>query len=359
MTFSSITRLLCCAGLALLSFVVVITGAAPAAQAAPSPRTVHVVVVPNLPNVQFTLDGMHAVTDSHGTATLSDSNLAGAAQSLTLPPQQLSPDLRVSLHRVANNPNHGPFTRNLVAELDEQRAVSIHLLKPQGSELALSQVTSVTLNDSLGGTTTLGSSQLRGVVWLSSSRPTPVSNGVAGTGRLVIYSVKSVMIRGTNVVNSGQQTFATNRSLVWNVSVILHSLTVEGNDLLAGAPAGNSVQLTYPNRTRQTFQFPTNHRVTLLDLPRGTYQVKVNGGLVPLTSTVHLSRDQRVTELVVTTGDVLEMMAMALALVVIIVGVGIIGRRRRRNAGRARSEQSGAIRGETERNEEAVDAASI
>ena len=169
---------------------------------------------------------------------------------------------------------------------------------------------------------------------------------------------KSVMIRGTNVVNSGQPTFATNRSLVWNVSVILHSLTVEGNDLLAGAPAGNSVQLTYPNRTRQTFQFPTNHRVTLLDLPRGTYQVKVNGGLVPLTSTVP-SAQTGGDELVVTTGDVLEMMAMALALVVIIVGVGIIGRRRRRNAGRARSEQSGAIRGETERNEEAVDAASI
>ena len=355
MKFSSIARPFCCAGLALLSCVVVITAAAPAAQAAPSPRTVHVVVVPNLPNVQFTLDGMHAATDSQGTATLPDSDLAGAAQSLTLPAQQLSPDLRVSLDRVANNPNHGPFTRNLVAELDEQRAVSIHLLKPQGTGLALSQVTSVTLNDSLGGTTKLGPSQLRSVVWLSSSRPTPVANGVAGVGRLVIYSVESVMIRGTNVVNSGQQTFATNRSLVWNVSVILHSLTVQGNNLLAGAPAGSSVQLTYPNRTTQTFQFATNHRVTVLDLPRGTYQVKVNGGLVPLASTVHLSRDQTVTDLVVSTGDVLEMMAIALAVLVIIVGVGIIGRRRRRDARRARSEQSDAMRSETERNEEAVD----
>jgi hypothetical protein len=301
---------------------------APAAQAATTPRTVNVQVVPEYPGVQFTLDGIPAVTGSGGRVTVPDPNLTDPAQNLVLNEQQLGPTLRVSLDRVQKDPNHGAFSRNLVVELDADSAVTINLLTPQRKELPLTEVESVTLNDSLGRTTRISPTQLRAPVWLASSRPSKVTDGVSS--RLVTYSVKSVMVRGTNVVNSGQLRFTTaNHSLTWNVPVILHSLTVVGDDLLAAKPAGTSVRLTYPNGTVQTIPFGPHHRVTLSDLPRGSYGVKVLGGLVPLASTVRLSRDQAAAEIVVTAGDMVEIVAILLAMLAVIVAAGIIGRRRR------------------------------
>ncbi len=192
------------------------------------------------------------------------------------------------MDRVASNPAHGASTRNLIAELDEFRATTITLLTPQRKVLPFNQVASVTLNDSLGGTTKITQSQLEHQpLWLASSRPHKATNLV--TDRDVSYTVRSVIIRGTNVVNAGQLRFIPNRSLAVSIPVILHSLTIDANDLLAGKPAGTAVQLTYPNGTNQTISLGPNHRVTVPDLPRGTYKLKVEGGVVPLASTVHLS----------------------------------------------------------------------
>ncbi len=229
---------------------------------------------------------------------------------------------------MASDPNHGDFSRRLVVELDADRAVAIHLLTPQGKPVPVSQVDSVTLNDSVGRTTKLTRNQLRAPVWLSASRPSPVAQGV--TDRNITYSIKSAVISGSNAVNSGQLRFDTRRSLTWNVPVILHSLTIVGNDLMAGRPAGSSVRLTYPDGAVRVVPFGPGHRVTLTDLPRGNYGVKVQGGLVPLASTVRLSKDQTATEIVVTTGNALEILAILMVVASVITAAGVIGRRRRR-----------------------------
>ncbi|MGH9078485.1 MAG: hypothetical protein ACRDYE_00110 [Acidimicrobiales bacterium] len=347
------SRSLAGAGLALLAVGLVVAPSA-AAQAAPAPRTVDVVVVPNLAGVQFTLDGIPGVTAAGGVAQVNDPNLSSAAANVSVPQQVLlgpdqHPDLRVSLDRVTSDPNHGVFSRKLVVELDAERAVSIQLLTPQGKPLPLGQVSSVTLNDSVGRTIKLARAQLKGPVWLSSSRPSPVANGVAD--RNITYSVQSAIISGTNAVNSGQLRFDTRRSLTWSVPVILHSLTIVGNDLMAARPAGSSVKLTYPNGTVRVVPFGPGHRVTLTDLPRGSYGVKVQGGLLPLASTVRLSKDQTATEIVVTAGNAVEIMAIVLVVASVIVAAGVIGRRRRRalqrvdSAGPAEPEVTGPTGG--------------
>lgn len=326
MRWSRGARVLAGAGSAV-AVAVSLIAVAPAAGAAPAPRTVDVVVVPNYAGVQFTLDGMSEVTGPGGVAVVNDPNLSTAASTVSVPQQTLSPDLRVKLDRVASDPNHGVFSRKLVVELDADRAVSLHLISPQGKPVPLRQVDSVTLNDSVGRTITLTHSQLRGPVWLSASRPSTVAQGV--TDRNITYSIKSAIISGSNAVNSGQLRFDTRRSLTWNVPVILHSLTVVGNDLMAGRPAGSSVRLTYPNGAVRVVPFGPGHRVTLTDLPRGNYGVKVQGGLVPLASTVRLSKDQTATEIVVTAGNALEILAILLVVAGVITAAAIIGRRRR------------------------------
>ncbi len=330
------------AGAALALTSVVAMAAAPSAGAVvPAPRTVQVQAVPAVAGVTFTIDGVTGTTGPGGTAMITDPQLNGAAGRLTMAPNQIvSPtgDVRVSLDRVANDPNHGAFTRKVVAELDEDRLVTMSILappnptNPKGSVLPLSEVSSATLTDSLGGTLNYTGAELAKPIWLPASRPALVSAGA--NGRLVTYAFKSVVIHGANVVNSGQRRFVPYQDQAWQVPVILHSLTIEANDLLAGAPAGKTAQLTYPDKTVKVIPLGPEHRVTLYNLPRGTYKLKVGGGLIALSSTVRLSRDQTATEVVITKGDAGELALMLFSVLAVVVAAGVIGRRLRRQAGR-------------------------
>ncbi len=335
MSWRRLVRLVCPSSL-VLAVGVAALAPAPAAMAAITPKTVTVQVVPALAGVTFTLDGMPGVTGPGGSVTLNDSDLGGAAANLVIPTQYVNPLIQVSLDRVADNPNHGEFSRLLVAELDENRPVLMNLVTPQRKNLALSEVSSVTLNDSLGRTLQFDRAQLAKPIWLAASRPAQVVNGV--DARVVTYSIKSVIVRGSNAVNSGQLRF-TARALKWQIPVILHSLTIDANDLLAGRPAGSSVVLTYPNGTAVKLPLGPNHQLTLTDLPRGTYKVKVNGGLIPLGSTIHLSRNQTATELVITAVDFLELLFMGLVILAVVVMAGIIGRRRRQMVARTEPDE--------------------
>jgi hypothetical protein len=319
--------------------VVALSGGATAATATgaqaitpPATRTVSVQVVPALAGVAFTLDGIPGVTGVGGTAAVVDTNLNGAAERLDVPNQTLTPTLRVALDRVANDPHHGAFTRKLVAELDEDRAVTITMLTPKKTTLPLSEVTSAAITSSLGSTTQLTGAELAKPIWLAASRPALASTG--DNGRLVTYAFKSVIIRGANVVNSGQLHFTPNKLLVWPVPVILHSLTIEANDLLAGRPAGKTVQLTYPDNSKVTVPLGAEREYTFQNLPRGTYKVKVGGGLIALSQTVRLSRDQTATEVVITKADAGELALMLFSVLAVVVAAGVIGRRLRRHTGR-------------------------
>lgn len=318
------------AGVTAASAVAV--GLAPTAASAATPRTVEVLVVPEYAGVHLTVDGIPVVTGPGGTQTIVDPDLGGAASHVVLPQQQLSRTLRVATDRVTVDPNHGPFSRRLIVELDADSAVTLHLVSPQRMAVPPGEVQRVTLSDSLGGTIQIGASELRSPVWLPSSRPSSAPSGV--DNRLVTFSVQSVMVDGSNIVNSGQLRFAANRSLTWTVPVILRSLTVVGNDLLAGSPAGTSAQITYPNGFRRTVAFGPHHRVTLSNLPRGSYGVKVLGGVLPLASTVRLSRNQTDVEIVVTAGDVADLAGIALIILALVVAAGVLGRRRRLVAAR-------------------------
>ncbi len=306
--------------------------AAPATGAVtpPATRTVNVQVVPYLAGVAFTLDGIPGVTGAGGTATVVDPNLNGAAERLIVPNQSLTPTLRIALDRVTIDTHHGAFTRKLVAELDEDRAVTITMLTPKKKTLPLSEVTSATITNTLGSTIQLTRAQLAKPIWLPASRPALAS----ANGRLVTYAFKSVMIRGANVVNSGQLHYTPNKVQVWPVPVILHSLTIEGNDLLAGRPAGKTVQLTYPDQSKVTVAFGPERTYTFNNLPRGTYKVKVGGGLIALSSTVRLSRNQTAAEVVITKADAGELALMLFSVLAVVVAAGVIGRRLRRHTGR-------------------------
>ena len=295
---------------------------------------VTVQTVPALAGVRLSLDGISAVTGADGSALISDRQLDGAAQRLAVVDQQVNAGLRVSLDKVVNVPDHPLFHRLLLANLDEDRAVNIAVDTPQGSPVPGADVTSLTLQDSLGRTLQLAGRELSGPVWLASRRPVPDSTGVAG--RNVIYTVASVIVHGTDIVSGGRLHFEPDQTTNWKIPGIFFTLTVQGDDPLGGKPAGSSVRLVYPDHSVVQVPLDSHHQARLTDLPRGNYKLQIRGGLVSLTTQLRLSRNQSVTQVVITDGDALVVGLAGLAVVGLLAGIGIVGRHLRQVRGRGR-----------------------
>jgi hypothetical protein len=314
--------------------VLVAAGLAPAAPAgAVTQKTVTVKVVPTLAGVQFTIDGQTGVTDATGQATVADPQLAGVSQRLVLPAQQISPTARVSLDRLTNNPNHGPFTRLLIVELDVDQMVGVRFTTPQGLPYPAGHVTRAVVRDNLGRTLQWTGAQLNKPFWLASTRPVRVTSGIKD--HTVVYALQAVMVDGSSVVHAGQQRFSPSDTSIWDIGVTLYPLTVSGNDFLSGNPVGKTATLTYPNKRTLVGPLGPNHKVTFADLPPGDYQVKVSGGIIGTPAAVHLSQPSSVVCVVVTPRDALVLLGVGVLIVAVLVWAGVVGRRwrRRRAAG--------------------------
>ncbi|HEX9548227.1 MAG TPA: hypothetical protein VF942_12880 [Acidimicrobiales bacterium] len=308
-----------------------------AAPRGPSPRTVEVVTVPSLAGVQFVLDGVTSRTGPNGRAVLPDTNLKGAVDNVKVPDQDLGGGLRISLYRVGIDPNHGEFQRRLLLELDEDRAITMTFTTQTGLAISPSDVRSVVMVNSQGQQFRFDGIQLRQPVWLPVSRPAQDPQGIQG--RAVSYTVSSVMVHGNNIVNTGQQRFVPTQTTQWVITGLFFDLVIQGDELLTGDPIGQAVELTFPDKTVRTVRFGRGHRVTVRNLPRGDYQVRVTGGLMKLTSSVHLSRIQTVTQAVITVRDVIMIGALGFVILSGLLLAGTIGRRRRRDDRLAQTEE--------------------
>jgi|GEM_PF-1727283 len=311
-----------------------VAGLTPAGPAgAVTTKTVTVKVVPTLAGVHFTIDGQSGVTDATGQATVPDPQLAGVAQRLVLPAQQISPTVKVSLDRLTNNPNHGPFTRLLIVELDVDQLVGVRFTTPQGSPYPASHVTSAVVRDNLGRTLQWRGAQLSTPFWLAATRPVRVTSGIKDHS--VVYALQAVMVDGSSVVHAGQQHFSPSDTSVWDIGVTLYPLTISGNDLLSGNPVGKTASLTYPDKRTVVVPIGPTHKVTVADLPPGDYQVKVSGGIIGTPAAVHLSQPSSVVCVVVTAKDALVLLGGGVLIVAVLAWAGVVGRRwrRRRAAG--------------------------
>lgn len=297
---------------------------------APSPRTVEIITAPALPGVHFNLDGVDGTTGPNGRAVLPETNLKGAVDNVKVPDQDLGHGLRISLYRVGIDANHGEFQRKLVLELNEDRAITMTFKTQTGLPVNVADVRSVVMTNSQGQQFHLDANQLRQPVWLPVTRPAQDALGVEG--RPISYTISAVIVHGNNVVNVGQQRFVPSQTTQWVLTGLFFDLLVQGDELLTGNPYGRSVELTYPDKTVKTVPFGRGHRVVLHTLPRGDYQVRVHGGAMTLTSSVHLSSNQSATQAVVTLKDFLMIGVLGLFILSGLFLAGTIGRRRRRAA---------------------------
>jgi hypothetical protein len=193
----------------------------------------------------------------------------------------------------------------------------------------LSDVTRVTIDSSLGESFTFAPSHPPRI--LPADR---IVRNQAGLAPLIIrYSVREVVIDGSNVVYGGKQSFFVRASSVWTVVVLLFPLRIEVRDALFGFGIGRAVRLRFPDGSSRIVKLGTGHAVTMTELPRATYQLAARGAGFGLTSPTTLSKPQVAKLLLLSWVDIL---AVAVFVVLFAVGLPVLGRRIIRHPGRLR-----------------------
>jgi len=159
-----------------------------------------------------------------------------------------------------------------------------------GNVVDYSKIAGMQVRTSTGGLVSFTDDQPK---WITATEIARRRTGLEATN--ILYSVESVTIDGTNVVNRYQQHFLAGVNSPWQIQVLLYSATVTANDALFGFPVGNGISLEYPDGHVKSLTFGADKTISLETLARGTYRLKVDGvqsltGWTPIA----LSRDQAV-----------------------------------------------------------------
>ncbi len=209
-------------------------------------------------------------------------------------------------------------SRQLTAGFDVDYRVNYRFLDLTQQPVDASRVTSVTLTNSLGEEATLTDNQ---PAWLRGSRVVRRTRGLEESR--ILYSVKSVMMDGSSVVNQYEQRFYPEQGLQLPITVSLFSMHISTRDALFGFSVGSAVRLQRPDGRTDRLPFGPNHDLSLSSLPRGPYKLKIDGYGISSSPSVALSRNQEVEVRVISYLDIAVVGTLGL---VGVFGLLVVGR---------------------------------
>gem|GEM_PF-1956510 len=263
-------------------------------------------IVPPLPNIKFSLAERVFTSDENGIARM-DVTQIGAYPLELLPLESDDPSVRLEFIRWADesfSPKREvevPLKKPLQLGLGVNYQVSLNFVDRESNLVPPERITQLTLKGSDGNAYSFTDFNLH---WLLSNRVARRVDGLEVTP--IQYSVDTVLIDGSNVVNSSQQRFYLQPNDLWLIQVLLYSAHFTAHDALFGFPMGTGIRLEYPDGRSQDFSFGAANDVHIPDLARGLYRANVLGiqgqGTAFLTP-IALSRDQDVSLLVLSNLD--------------------------------------------------------
>ena len=222
----------------------------------------------------------------------------------------------------------GGISSGLTPAFADYRQVRFRFFDPRGKPVDPKRIASVTLRS---GTGTTGRVTVRDPVWLLAKRTVPLEGGLSR--KSVEWSVQSVMVDGSNVVNRGQQRFVPGEQRDVSISVLFFHATFSVRDTLFGFPLGSAIRLRFPDGRVKRYPLANRATLHLPALARGQYEVSVDAGGLSFTQPVSLSRDQRVALKVTSYLDVILLIG---AIGAIVLGLLLVRRPGLRAAIRAR-----------------------
>ena len=275
--------------------------AAVAAPACPADRpltTVAVSTVPVVPGARIVVAGQPVVTDGAGRGTVQVCRLTNAKE-ITGPKEavQLPGQRRAVFDRIFLS-NRGSSVQAAFGIDDEVAFSFIGIPAKRIESFTLRSSTGQVLKrDSLGPVYLPGSRVLRGPDGLEE--------------RKIYYSVDSVLVAGSSVVNRSQVKFFPADRPVVRVPLLAYTMRVEVVDRLFRWPTGSRVSLIREG-TEPSLKQLQNGVATFKEMPRGDYTVVAQAPGLRIDRKVILSRDQVVVMPVLTWVDLAVLIGVPL-----------------------------------------------
>jgi len=307
-------------------------GAGPDAGApAGAPASLLLHTIPAVKGVSLNLDGRTFQTDRHGFVAIS--TVSGTHHIIIAPPPP-QPGRTVVFSRwldgIALPDRHitlSPGINRDQAGMVVSHPIAVRFTDPHGRPVPLSDVTRVTVDSSLGERFTFAPNHPPRALAVNR-----IVRNQSGLAPLIIrYSVRNVIIDGSNVVYGGSQNFHVNPSGAWTVAILLFPLRVQVRDALFGFGIGSAVRLRLPSGSSRIIELGPGHATTVAELPRATYQLAARGPGFGLTSPATLSKPQVARLLLLSWIDIVAVVAFV---VLFAVGLPLLGGRIIRHPGR-------------------------
>jgi hypothetical protein len=265
------------------------------------PAVLKVQTVPAVAGVTFEVDGHQFVSDENGLAS-TKINQTGLYRLQVLIDEYHNPSQRIEFGRWLQE-SYQPFmdiripTKDAIqVGLNVYHQVNQTFTDIEGNQIDTHRITGITIKSSQGDNFNIKEGQS---TWVPAIRTARRHTGLEETK--LLYSVISVTIDGSSVVNQAQQRFFANPNDNWSISLLLYSLHVEVKDALFGIPIGETVSLDFPDGKIVDYPLDNLKKVDIRSLARGIYHINVTGinGL-HTTIPVALSRNTQVNVSIVT-----------------------------------------------------------
>jgi hypothetical protein len=307
----------------------------PAAAQGGAAATLIVQTVPAITGVAVSLDGVAYRTGRGGSVAIP--TVSGPHRIKILRPVSVSATSRIRFARwldgIALTDREitiGAGTHTEQAGFVVSRPIAFRFTDKAGNPVPLSEVDQVALTNGVGQRFAFPPARPPGMFAVGR-----IVRNTSGLHTLPIrYSVRTVLIDGSDVVFGGSQSFFVGRSqLPWTVKVLVFPLQVKVRDALFKFPIGDEVRLTLPNGSRRIIRLGPGHDEMVAGLPRGSYGLVSIGPGFGLSAPAALSGPQADTLLMLSWIDLLVIAVFA---ALFLVGLPLAGGRIARLPGRGR-----------------------
>ena len=289
-----------------------------------TPAEVRIQTVPAIAGLPFTMANQRVVSGKDGLAIVKI-NKAGAYSLNVLVDQYHNDTQRITFGRWLNesyeptNIIQVPSKKVIQVGLNVFRLVGQSFVDLDGYPVDPKRITEFMIRSAQGDVFIFHDGQPR---WIPASR---IARRVTGLEEAqLLYSVISVTVDGSNVVNQSQQRFYTYPTENWPISLLLYSLSVTAKDGIFSLPVGKSVNVVFPDGRVQNYPLDQTGYVVIHSLARGNYSTELVGSLgLKNVIPVALSRNQDVRTNVIT---YLDLTVVSLLAVLIALGLLLYGR---------------------------------
>jgi hypothetical protein len=280
------------------------------------PGTLDVQTLPPVPGASITIDGRTFVTDDHGFVHIEiDRWTQDLKERIEIPDIMLPDGSQASFARWFGWSN--TLQDDVTAALFVEFPIAYTFIDLQGNPIDPATVDSLTFKSSTGVSHTFEQSEHTDQHMLRGSRVVPTQAGPIN--KELYYTLESVMVRGTNVVNRAQQRYHPATESAWTVQLRYFFVDFSARDAFFGFPIGSAVKLVNPDGHVEQIPFGSGANLRLGPLPRGEYQVSAVGPGFSPPAPLMLTRDQLVEMKVITYVD----MAFA-GILLAVIGFGLL-----------------------------------